>query len=296
MKKLALIVSFAAATSAYASGPVKSEFFYQAAPEKHQVTPALTYTSMNEKVTGSTEKKTNQVLSVKYEYGISEMFSAGLTLGYLSGETTETGLAKTSASGLADVVYFLRGQNSFMEGSSLHYGADINMALSKGEVDSTTGNLKSASTGGMGITPYVGYNWMVGPGVVGARLSTQMDLSDKTFKQTGTTDTKAKGGNITALTGFYEQGFDKWLVGGALTYSGVNTIKSTTAGTTTNVAGGNYFGIKVYPTYELSETATIVGELSYNTFLGDNKVSGGTVTKVDSKDDMNINVGGRFTF
>ena len=297
MKKLALILTFAAASSALAAGPVKSEFFFQTAPEKHQVTPDLSYKSQSKKSTGSTEKVTNQVLSAKYEYGINEMFSAGLSVGYLTGETTDTGVAKTSASGLTDVVYFLRGQNAFMEGSSLHYGADINMALAKAEYDSTTNKAKNGSSGGMGMTPYVGYNWIVGPGVVGTKISTELDLSDRTLAlKPGTTEVKVKGGNETSLTGFYEQGFDKWLVGGAISYSSVNTTKATVSGSPTNTSGGNYLTLKVYPTYEISETATVIGDLTYSNFLGDEEVSGGTVTKIDSRDDLSLNVGGRFTF
>ena len=293
MKKIALIAFFAV-TTANAGTPVKSEYFYQTDATQHQVTPELTYISDKTEFTGASSETTNQTLNVRYEYGINEMLSTGAQIGYLTGETETAGTA-ADQTGMTDITLFVKGQNSWVDSQSFHYGANFGWSPGDATVD-TTGET-NAMTGGMSLTPYAGYLWMVGKGVAGVNLSTQVDIGDRTIDDEANTDkTKATGGNDTTLTGLYEHPMEWGLVGTSLSYIATNTTENETGAVTSETTGGNFWRLRVYPTYKVSETATVIGQIAYQGFLGDSVTSGGTVVDVDSSNVLTLQVGGRFTF
>lgn len=309
MKKALVIASLGLASAAYAGTPVKSEFFYQTEPQKHQVTPELEYSSdkLETSTTGADSELTNtqQILNVRYEYGISEMFSTGAEVGYLTGdvETSTTGAASTTTDqkGLTDFNFFFKGNYAPMDASSMHYGINVGISPADREEDSTKKETNAVS-GGMSMTPYVGYQWLVGAGVWGANLSHEMDLGDRSVNiKPGTTTEKRTGGNDTILTGFYEHVWEKWNFGGALSYISRNTLETDpSVGADEETTGGTYWRLRFYPTWEVNEMTTVLGEIAYTNFLGDSVTDGvpGTArpVDVDSSSTLSLQVGGRFTF
>lgn len=291
MRLAIVITTLGFAGAAFAGTPIKSEFFYQTEMEKQQVTPELTYGSTKTKATAGTQTETKQTLNVKYEYGLNEMLSAGAKIGYQTGSTEPAGGgASTDEKGVTDLNIYMRGQYAWMDGGSFHFGANFNASLGEREVD-TAKNENTAMTGGMGLTPYVGYQWLMGKGVIGTKLSTEMDIGDRKVKtKPANTTSKVTGFNETALTGFYEHPFEKGLIGTSVSWIAFNTQETKTSGTTTTTAGGNLWQLKVYPTYDLNETTTILGEVAYTSLLSEKFAGSKDVT------DLNIQVGGRFTF
>jgi hypothetical protein len=304
MKKALVLAAFAAST-AYAGTPVKSEYFYQTEAQKHQVTPEINYTSdklKGDDVTGTAQKTdiTSQILNVRYEYGINEMFSAGAMAGYqMSGEYDQGAGNSSDNKGMTDITIFGKGNWAFRDGESMHYGANWMVSPGDQEIDQVKKE-SNAMSGGMTLMPWVGYQWMIGSGAVaGANLSTELDVGDRTVKTTtalGETTAKTTGGNETALTGFYEHPWDKTVVGVSLSYLAINTTEADTSGVTATTTGGNYWRLRVYPTYTLNESTTILGQIAYTSFLGDSFARSGTEYDVDSWNTLNIQVGGRFTF
>lgn len=289
MKKIALIAFFAV-TTANAGTPVKSEFFYQTEATQHQVTPELSYDTQNVEFTNSKSDVTGQTLSVRYEYGINEMLSTGILAGYLTGEE-EAGTTTTDQKGMTDITLFLKGQNAFADSQSMHWGADLDWSPGDREINNTT-NEVNAMTGGLTIKPFVGYVWMTGPGLAGINFNTALGLGDRTLMTTtGATETESKltNGLESALTGFYEHTMDKTIIGTSLSYVNIATTDIKTGTSETTRDGGNLWRLRVYPRFQVSETTTILGELSYSTLVSKNAT-------YDSYNLLTAQVGGRFTF
>lgn len=288
MKK-AVVIAFFAATAANAGTPVKSEYFYQTEAQKHQVTPELKYDS--QKIdTGATTDVTGQTLSVRYEYGINEMLSTGVRAGYTMMES-ETGATSQDQTGMTDITLFLKGQNAFVDAQSLHWGVSLDYSPGDKEVNNDDNEVNGMS-GGMTVNPFVGYLWMVGNGTAGVNFSTELGLGDRTTKTTTAgveTDTTTTGGNETALTGLYEHKMEKALIGTSLSYVNVNTAENETAGVESTTDGGNFYRLRVYPTYSVSEATTVLGELKYESLISENAT-------YESWNNLTLQVGGRFTF
>lgn len=292
------------ASSAFAETAVKTQYFYQTEADKNQGTADLGYSSSTIKY--STANITNTTMSLmpltlRYERGLSDMFSVGAQLAYLLGGASNVGGTvagdKYDVKGMSDLMVFMRGQYGVMSNMSIHYGLNLNAALGKAKTKNATGEGQteaSYQTGGMGLTPYVGMAYAMDSHIIGARLTTSFDLGKrKTENQpaTGATTTSdVTGGNRTNLAAFYETAAMGAIVGAELYYGGTNTTKTIDAnGAETTARGYNSYGLNLYSTYDLNEMTTLLARVGYD-------MGTALPSNIDSTNAWNIGVAGRFTF
>lgn len=267
---------------------VKSEYFYQTDAAKSQANANLGYTSQTAKTGAVKEETTKTILNLNYERGLNEMLSVGGTIGYVTGKS-DTIVNDADTKGLDDIKLFIKGQNSFMAGSSLNYGATLNASIGKKEVKTDS---VSVNSGGIGLTPYVGYQMLMGSMVLGTKLQTAMNVTKAKWEDSTTTPTASydvTGGNRTMLSVFTEGNVGTGLIGGELGWWGDNTTEVEATGGTTKIAGETGYTLTGYTRWDLTPQATLIGKISYESALSDH-------TGIDSSDMFGMNVGGRFTF
>ncbi len=281
---------------AFAQTAVQSEYFYQAPVDQNTFTPAVDYTSNTTKVkNGKETKATGPVLNLMYERGLDTAFSAGAKIGYKNA-TSEVGAASTDEKGLTDLSLFFKGNAAFSEGSSLHYGVALDAGLEKQKRDLVKEE-NNASSGGMALTPFIGYQWAIGSGAAGARLSSEVLKTAKGEQTTalGTADYDLEGGNQTQLTGFYEMKMETAVIDFEARYTTHADQKvKDLANSETNF--GSYVGVAVIPTWAVNETTTVLGSLSYDKLLDTKLKTLGVEDEIDNGDIVGVQVGGRFTF
>lgn len=291
------VAALALSTSLFAAAQtaVQSEYFYQAPVDSNVFTPAVDYTANTIKVknVSNAQKEVGPTINLTYERGLTDAFSTGLTVGYLSG-TTEAASATATTSkketGLTDLDIFFKGESAFTEGSSLHYGVSLIAGLENHKIDSSGD--ANAATGAMFVAPYVGYQWAVGAGATGVSLSTELLKSAKT-ENAGTTST-VEDGNATRLAGFYEMKMDSTMIDFEGRYTTISDKKNKDANTTTEMP--DYIGLAVVPTFTLSPSTTILGSLSYDKMLDTKLKDAGLEYEIENGDILAVNIAGRFTF
>jgi hypothetical protein len=293
MKSLTTTIAALGLTlAAHATTDIKSEYFYQAAPDANILTPGLNYNSNSYKTVGGTKKDTTgQNLNLAYERGLTEMYAVGANLGYTTSKQ-EQGTTDTDIKGLNDIQIFAKGRYSFVEGSSMNYGADLYFSPSERQYDGTNANNPEmdAMSGGNTLRPWVGYQWLMGSHVLGAKLSTDFLLGEKSVKVKGAAAaTKIKGGEETKLAVFYEIPHEMGAVGFEAFYMAMAETKQ---GSTEQNDGHNMMGLGVYSPYHFSEGATVIGDLKWSQWAT-SSVGG---VDVDSSSDLSLKVAGRFMF
>lgn len=295
MKSLtATLAALGLTLAAHATTDIKSEYFYQADTDANVLTPALNYNSNSNsvkgKVSGTTTKTdtTGQNLNLAYERGLTEMYAVGANLGYTTSKQ-EVGTAETDTKGLQDIQIFAKGRYAFVEGSSMHYGAELYFSPSEKQIDNANKE-EDAMSGGNSLRPWAGYQWLMGSHVLGTKLSTDFLLGEKSVKVKGAAAaTKYKGGEATKLGVFYEIPHEMGAVGFEAFYSSTAETKT---GSTVAANGFNMMGLGVYSPYRFSEAATVIGDLKWSQRAS----SSVGETDVDSSSDLSLNVAGRFMF
>lgn len=288
-------IAFAGLTVAHAQSPVNSEKFWQAPADQNTFTPGLTYGANKLKMKGADEEKvTGPTLDFAYERGINEMLSAGASIGYIS-TSNDDGTNESDNKGVSDLKAFLKGQKAFVEGSSFHFGATLSASLVDAEVDKNGD--ANGTTGGMALTPYVGYQWMAGTGVFGLKLSHDLYKGEREIDNKAlNADVTEEGAEATTFAVFYEMPFTGGLVGFEahyITTADVDTETKVGATTTKDTTDGlKYIGLGVYPRFEVNESTTIIGSISYD-MLQNDEINN---ADVDSGNILQIGVAGRFTF
>lgn len=288
------IAALGFACAAHAATTIQSEFFYQADSDSNVLTPELNYSSTSLKYKGANKQETTgQVLDLSYERGLNEMYSVGAGVAYMNGKQEKQGTNDLDMTGLRDLSLFARGRYAFVEDSSLHYGADVLLSTGDREYEYKTSKTEvNASSGGNSIRPYVGYQWLLGSHVLGTKLSTDFNLGKKSVKSksvTETTTNKMEGGEETTLSVFYEIPHEMGSVGFQAFYAGVANTKTDS---TQNHDGYNKMGLGVYSPYHFSESAAVIGDLTWSQ-LASSSIGG---AEVDSTSDINVSVAGRFMF
>ena len=312
MKSFAAIIAALGfvASSAFAETAVKTEYFHQTAMDKNEGTAGLSYSTTKTKFTaaGAADAKADLLpLTLRYERGLSDMFSVGAQLGYLLSGGSNVGGTTAGDSydrkGMSDLIVYMRGQYGLQSNMSLHYGLDLNASLGKAKITSdTTGRTEQTyQSGGMGLTPYVGMAYAMDANIFGLKLSTMFDLGKRktdVATATTTTSTDYTGANTTKLALFYETAMMGGIAGAELFWAGTNTLKGNTNGTETTTTavdqygmyvGSNTMGLNLYGAFDMNETTTLLANLGYawgSTFP----------TGVDSSNTWNLGVAGRFTF
>ncbi|MBK8203971.1 MAG: hypothetical protein IPK68_17215 [Bdellovibrionales bacterium] len=293
MKSLTTTIAALGLTlAAHATTDIKSEYFYQAAPDANILTPALNYNSNSVKTTATKTDTTGQNLNLAYERGLTEMYAVGANLGYTTSKE-DAGATDTDIKGLNDIQIFAKGRYSFVEGSSMNYGAELYFSPSEKQIDSTN-NEKDAMSGGNSLRPWVGYQWLMGSHVLGTKVSTDFLLGEKSEKtKSAAAATKYKGGEETKLAVFYEIPHEMGAVGFEAFYAATAETKT---GSTVSVNGYNTMGLGVYSPYHFSEAATVIGELKWSQLASSTLGSSAGTLDVDSSSILSLNVAGRFMF
>ena len=283
---MALALGFGGLAQA-ASDTGGSEYFHQAAGGANEITPMFSYANGIQKMNdGTADTKTNGIknLGVQYEYGINEMLSVYGNIGYGSVGVDRSG--SSTASGLNDLNLGVKGTSAMGMGS-LRYGLNLNLPFEKAKVDGG-GRATNASTGGLGLTPYVGYDMVAGPGMWGARLSYNYKFN-RSYDY-GSYNPTVTGGSVLGLGTFYEFNVAEMIFGGKLQY---DIAQDTTIGrqNASDLTGptGNIFTAGLYTRINVGPGNLLAG-IDYGMLAG-NKPSG-----TDSIMNSVINVGYRVAF
>jgi len=272
---LTLPMAMMSAAALADGGSTTSEFEHQADAGKWEVSPSFTFGSIKSNYSttcaacGTTTSGTDSQFNfnAKGEYGINEMLSVGLNLGYSTDSWSYSpgGGNSMKVQGMPDPSVFLNGRNDLGVGS-IHWGAILTFALAKGQLNNTTAN---ETDGGFTFTPFVGYEAMVGPGTLGARVSYDVLKTNDNFNDNvGGTSTSAydKNGNILTFAVFWEMNFNPVVWGidvGLLNHSASSTVES---GVTTNNSDNfTAFNISTYANWTVAQDISILPTIGYGT-------------------------------
>ncbi len=237
-----------------------SEFHQHAMGGQLEITPHLMYDMAKSEVGTASTDITGFRLGSEVEYGVHERFSVGADLSYRSWTADTTPEIKIS--GLEDVILFGRGSSAMGMGR-LAYGLDLGYSLGDHE---TSGNDVDAQTGGMSLVPYVGYEFMAGPGTLGGQLRYTW-LGERTDKN-GATETKIEDGSGLGLGAFYEYPVSEGAtVGASLRYDMSGNTK--TAGVT-GTDQRNTLGVSVYAPINAGTNMTVIPRLDWSQQSADN--------------------------
>ncbi|MCB0350081.1 MAG: hypothetical protein KDD38_02785 [Bdellovibrionales bacterium] len=286
---ITLLVTLPVAAFAADSG---SEYFYQAGEGQHEVTPGFTYQTGNIKGTGFDVDITGTILGVGYEYGLMPELSLGAELSY-SSVKSDDGTNSSTDSGLENIDLLVKATMPAGPGA-LKYGATLSFSPGDYTVDSSgDGN---AYTGGHSLTPYVGYEMTADACTFGAKLSTEVGLTDEATDDENNTPNKSEnsGGQQTVFSFFYEHKFSEDMKLGAsldwiTTADDKVTPEGGTATTSENLTPNQR--LSVYLPTKLGE-GTLLPTLTY-TMTTDDDVDG---TKYDSLSIIGVQVGYRMMF
>ncbi|NJL25819.1 MAG: hypothetical protein HC902_12015 [Calothrix sp. SM1_5_4] len=165
-----------ALTTATAHASNGSEYQWQTPADKMELTPELSYQSFEfkNKTSGGSDS-TGLTETLKFEYGISEDYSAGAILSHSSTEIKPSGGSKRTASGLHDLGLFFHGRAPMMAGS-LRYGIDTEFALAKAKMESNGD--ENVASGGIALAPFVGFEMGSETSTYGARLAYHFTLAN----------------------------------------------------------------------------------------------------------------------
>lgn len=274
--------------TAFAKGGDGSEFFYQSAAGKHELTPSLQMNSLEIEYTGGTKltTDTNQ-LNLEYEYGLMEELSVGAALGYVFGGDYELLGTKGDISGLSNIEVFAKATMPAGPGF-LKYGASLSLSPEDKETESN--NDVNASTGGHSLEPYIGYEYAWDNCTFGAKLAVDVGLTDRTEK-TSSGSTDYSGGEATTISLFYEHKFSEAMkLGASLDWITKSDLKNETSGGTTEQLSPTQLLSIYLPTSVGS--GTLLPELGYG-FTTEDKVG---ATEIDSYSMLNLALGYRMEF
>ncbi len=238
-----------------------SEFHQHAMAGQKQLTPSIMYNTSNQDATGGSIKTSGFDFGVEGEWGVGERLSAGAEIGYLMGEA-EQGSTKIDVAGLQDMTLFVRGSNE-MGAAHGHLAYGLNLGFSLGDAEQKANGDLNAQTGGMSLSPYVGYEMPVGPGVLGGQVNYTWrgERTTKDNTSTPATTSKTEDGHSTGLAAFYEYDWSaENSVGVALTYGMTGNTKS---GTTTNTDEETAMGVNVYAPMMVGDGMTAIPMLQW---------------------------------
>lgn len=249
-----------------------SEFFHQAEGGKHQITPGLLYVSSSQEIGGAGKDKTSGfLLNFEYEYGVMPELAVGAAIGFKSFSNDLASGADTDTSGLTDLELLVKGTMPAGPGA-LKYGATL--GISPGDAEVKSNGDRNAYSGGMELTPYVGYEYSMAPCVMGAKLSVDIGLSDRTTDSSGT-KTKESGADETTIALFYEHEFSSDMkLGGELDWVTTSDTKDEDTGAKTeNISPTQK--LRVYMPMTMGN-GTLIPEFTYG-FTTDDKVGGADI-------------------
>lgn len=177
----------------------ESEFFFQADEDQHLLSFAGLYNNSSLESGSTTIDSDGFLIRVQYEQGISEMLSWNVGVDY--GNFTRESTSESKISGLSDLQFALKGRYMTSNGS-LRFGADSEFGLQEFEVENDDDS--NRASGGIKISPYIGYQWQWDQNVMGVRVARDIILKDSHGDYQGS-DAEVDGGEYTSISIFYER-------------------------------------------------------------------------------------------
>ena len=182
-----LIIATAMSSAAYAA-ETTTQYFYQAPAMTHVFNPSLSYGQATQKDKGGAgdDTTTGFDLGLGYLYGIDEDMAVGVNLGF-SNASTSVEPANSAlplvrgGAGMTDLGLRFQGRVPMVGPGNLIYGARANLSLLAASQD-----LYGGRNNGIGysfLAPYVGYEWDLGFGTVGAKLDYELVRTNRKLKQ-----------------------------------------------------------------------------------------------------------------
>jgi hypothetical protein len=290
LKSMIAILALLCSGAAFAEGTTTDYgtiIHHQAAGGAWEVWPIVNFQSMMFKsnsqgnLTGAGNEKytTNANAEVVHaEYGIADGYSVGVEVGFANSSTTTSpdltqyGVKNPSASGMLDPNIFFKGRLPFDFGGTFVYG--LSVSIGTGPVTISSSNSFNTTNGGIGMTPYIGWEQqaMNGTAHYGAHLDFTGYLNNRNWHDSynrgsgGTEcDYTKSGGQYTELEIYWEQAFSQsFILSAALGYSGYQSTKTTGDGVTNSddngVAG---LGGGIYAAYFITPKIFIVPVVKY---------------------------------
>jgi hypothetical protein len=277
--KRKMIIGLVSLLGAYAfaednANPVTSEFQHQANAGVWEVTPGMSFGNFKTnygsgntlQLSSSTDAMTSEF--IKGEYGINEMFAVGVQLAYQTDNITYSpsqagGTAITKIDGMNDPVIYFLGRNDVGYGS-IHYGLNFDFAVDKGQINTTSMN---EASGGLTFTPFVGYEFGIGPGILGAKASydirTNRSYEDNRGNN-GTSSLTLKDGQAFTIMAFYEWNLDPVVWGldlGLVNRTADHFTENGKSGSLNN--GSNNFNISTYANWTVIPMVHILPSIGY---------------------------------
>lgn len=260
----------AQATSGGPANSVGSEYLHQAVGHTFELTPGVGVQTSKITIKNSPNKqdKTLIPLTVKAEYGFTDMFSLAAQLGVGIGAVDNTCTSPaicddTVAGGLLDPI--ISANMRIPVGiAALRFGADLSVSPSKHKIQADGD--ENLASGGTTFSPYVGAEILIGPSVFGGKISYDLYRGDRSVEDDAPpantykiTDEKELDVNL-----FYEFNFPKIVaIGGALEFTDSPTSKTESGGVkTSNDDAATFTTVKVYVPLRFNTHVTLVPALS----------------------------------
>ncbi len=284
-------------THAGPSQSVGSEYLHQTTGGHFELTPALGIYASTIRYKNSSDKTQQSFLpiTVKGEYGFSDLFSLsaklGVGLGVVNNTCPNSTCDDTVLRGAMDPVLSanFRIPTGIM---ALRFGADLSTSLGNHKIESN-GDTNVAS-GGTSLTPNFGMDFSLPNMVMGFQLKYDLYRGDRTNERPGRTpsETKDKKANRLGLAAFYEYNFPRIVsIGSALEYLNQAASETESTGVTTkNKDALDHFNLNVYVPLRFTPRVTLVPAV----WLGATQRDSSSTVK--DQTDFSMNVLARFTF
>jgi len=279
-------------SAAFAQDGNGSQYQYQAPANQFDLTPALEFQGVNTKFKGgstSSLKQTTVTIDAMGEYGLNDMFSVGLILAAAAeGDDNGTsGVRNTHSTGFLDPDLFVNGRLQLGPGS-FRFGTHLTVALEKKHLYSD-GN-SNQSSGGIHMSPFVGYEVEINRNIFGARFIYDFSLMHNKLDLQGLSGTE-KGGEVFTSALFYEYHLTRVIIGGAFELTNQASARSEMSdGSVTDSLSQSSWRIKGYAPVRLSSRATILPSIAYG------QAAAFDSTNTDSVSTWELNVPIRITF
>lgn len=216
---LTLLFSLLFSSSALAR-PANSEMQHMAADGQFELTPSLTYSratmTNNSAISEDNESSESDSignLAFLGEYGLSSGLAVGFRLAYQTESITQSGglglgaggplSAPLKAAGLLDPSFYLKAKTNLGPGS-LRYGLTVSASIYNSI--STGFQTANEATGGVTVTPFLGYESPIGDSVLGVRLAYDAYQSPRVIQSDSSAGSSARmaGGNVFSAVAYAE--------------------------------------------------------------------------------------------
>ncbi len=296
LRKSLTLISLMFSVSAFGAAE-GSEFQHQAPVSTFELTPTLEYKAFTTKLkaVGFDKAEISELSEgLMGEYGLNDMLSLGFLLKHSSSDNkySPSGATKdTSAKGLKDPDFFVNGQVAAGPGS-FRFGTHLSFSMEDRKTDAS--EKSNMASGGALLTPFVGYETILGPHAVGARMAYTLYKGEqkRSDSSSGTkVDSTVKGGEVLTTALFYEYDSQPVTLGVSFELQNQRSTKTTKNGNTTdNNNPVSIYGLSVYAPVLVAPNITILPKVTYNAYGAYDS------TNIDSVTGWTVQVGARFAF